>query len=66
MCLGAPLARLEMRIILEELTRRLPHIRLVEGQEFQYSPPNTSFRGPPAHVLVEWDPEANPVPTDRP
>jgi cytochrome P450 len=64
MCLGAPLARLEMRIILEELTRRLPHIRLVEGQEFAYSP-NTSFRGP-AHVLVEWDPDTNPVPADRP
>jgi hypothetical protein len=63
-CMGSPLARLEMRIILEELTRRLPHIRLVEGQRFQYSP-NTSFRGPD-HVLVEWDPSRNPVPADRP
>jgi cytochrome P450 len=53
-----------MRIILEELSRRLPHIRLVEGQRFQYSP-NTSFRGPD-HVLVEWDPRRNPVPADRP
>ena len=30
-CLGAPLARLEMKIVLEELTRRLPHMRLAEG-----------------------------------
>jgi hypothetical protein len=63
-CMGSPLARLEMRVILEELTRRLPHIRLVEGQRFEYSP-NTSFRGP-EHVLVEWDPAQNPVPADRP
>lgn len=64
MCLGAPLARLEMAIIFEELTRRLPHMRLVEGQRFDFSP-NTSFRGP-EHLLVEWDPAANPVDTDRP
>ena len=31
-CLGAPLARLEMRIILEELTRRLPDLRLADGE----------------------------------
>ena len=30
-CLGAPLARLEMKIILEELTRRLPGMRLADG-----------------------------------
>jgi hypothetical protein len=64
LCLGAPLARLEMRIILEELTRRLPHIRLTAGQSYEYSP-NTSFRGP-FHVLVEWDPHLNPTPADRP
>ncbi len=31
-CLGAPLARLELRVILEELTRRLPSLRLVPDQ----------------------------------
>lgn len=64
LCLGAPLARLEMKIIFEELARRLPHMRLVEDQEFAFSP-NTSFRGP-EHVHVEWDPADNPVPEDRP
>ncbi|MBL1067463.1 cytochrome P450 [Streptomyces sp. 7-21] len=63
-CMGATLARLEMRIFLEELTRRLPHMRLVEGQTFSYLP-NTSFRGP-RELWVEWDPAANPVPADRP
>jgi cytochrome P450 len=52
-CLGAPLARLEARIVLEELTRRLPGLRLKPNQQFTFSP-NTSFRGP-EHVLVEWD-----------
>jgi cytochrome P450 len=64
MCLGAPLARLEMRVILEELTRRLPHVQLVPNQRWEYSP-NTSHRGP-AHVLVEWDSATNPIPGDRP
>jgi hypothetical protein len=50
-CLGASLARLEARIVLEELTTRFPGMRLVEGQTFTYAP-NTTFRGP-RHVLVE-------------
>ena len=52
-CLGAPLARLELKMLLEELTRRLPHMRLVEGQTYEYSP-NIAHRGP-EHVWVEWD-----------
>ncbi|MCW3492628.1 cytochrome P450/oxidoreductase [Microbacterium sp. SSM24] len=60
-CMGKNLARMEMQIFLEELTTRLPHLRIAE-QEFTYLP-NTSFRGP-EHLWVEWDPEANPERTD--
>lgn len=56
-CMGKNIARIELRIFLEEMTRRLPHLRLAE-QEFTYLP-NTSFRGPNS-VWVEWDPEHNP------
>ena len=63
-CLGDSLAKLEMCIALEELSRRLPHMQLVAGQKWEYSP-NTSQRGP-EHVLVTWDPAQNPIPEDRP
>lgn len=63
-CTGEPLAKLELRIILEELTRRLPHIELVPGQQWEYSP-NISHRGV-EHVQVTWDPSQNPIPADRP
>ena len=56
-CMGKNIGRMEMRIFLEEMTRRLPHLRLAE-QEFSYLP-NTSFRGPD-QLLVEWDPAKNP------
>ncbi|GAB3709227.1 cytochrome P450 [Mariniluteicoccus flavus] len=56
-CLGKNLARMEMQVFVEELTRRLPHLRLAE-QEFTFVP-NTSFRGP-EHLWVEWDPAQNP------
>jgi ferredoxin-NADP reductase len=56
-CMGKNLARMEMQIFLEELTRRLPHLRLAE-QQFTYVP-NTSFRGP-EHLWVEWNPADNP------
>ncbi|WP_251863058.1 cytochrome P450/oxidoreductase [Achromobacter sp. Marseille-Q4962] len=56
-CMGKNLARMEMQIFLQELTRRLPHMKLAE-QRFTYVP-NTSFRGP-EHLWVEWDPAANP------
>jgi cytochrome P450/ferredoxin-NADP reductase len=57
-CLGKNLARMEIRILLEELTRRLPHMELLPGQEFDYLP-NISMRGP-GHLRVRWDPRRNP------
>jgi cytochrome P450/ferredoxin-NADP reductase len=56
-CMGKNLARMEMQIMLEEFTRRLPHMKLSE-QTFTYVA-NTSFRGP-EHLWVEWDPRENP------
>ncbi len=43
-CLGAPLGRLEVRIVLELLTSRTPALALVPDQSFEYSP-NALFRG---------------------
>jgi cytochrome P450 len=51
-CMGAPLARLEMRVILEQLTKRLPQLRLVEGQQWEYLP-TLVFRGV-QRLEVEW------------
>ncbi|WP_238364515.1 cytochrome P450 [Mesobacterium pallidum] len=45
MCLGAPLARLEMRVLLEELSAAFPRLQLVENQEIDWIPTIT-FRGP--------------------
>ncbi len=59
-CMGKNIARMEMRIFLEELTRRLPHLRLCD-QEFAYVP-NTSFRGP-KELWVEWDTAQTPEPS---
>src|SRR5579859_3854956 len=42
-CLGAPLVRMELRIVLELLTEHAPGMRLVPGQVFPYSA-NALFR----------------------
>jgi cytochrome P450 len=51
-CLGATLARLQVRAVLELLTARLPSLHLVEGQAFDF-PANVAFRGP-ARLEVAW------------
>jgi cytochrome P450 len=56
-CIGAPLARLEAKVVLEELSSRLPGLRLASDQRFDYSA-NSTFRGP-SHVLAEWDTPAS-------
>tara|TARA_R110002096_G_scaffold309403_1_gene503885 strand:- start:3171 stop:5459 length:2289 start_codon:yes stop_codon:yes gene_type:complete len=61
-CMGKNIARMEMRIFLEEFTKRLPHLKIVEDQQYEYLP-NTSFRGP-SSLWVEWDPAKNPERSD--
>ncbi|UOA28938.1 cytochrome P450/oxidoreductase [Pseudosulfitobacter sp. DSM 107133] len=60
-CMGKNIGRMEMRIFLEEVSRRLPHLRLAK-QDFSYMP-NMSFRGPDA-LWVEWNPASNPERAD--
>jgi cytochrome P450 len=45
LCLGAPLARLEARIVLEELSQRRPDLRLVPDQQLTFAP-SISMRAP--------------------
>jgi cytochrome P450 len=51
-CLGAPLARLQMRVALDELTQRFPDLQLVAGQTLDYAP-SASARAPRA-LEVAW------------
>jgi cytochrome P450 len=51
-CLGAPLARLEARVVLEEISKRLPSLRLAEGAKLEFRPSLTN-RGP-LSLPVTW------------
>ena len=52
-CLGAPLARMELRVTLEELAKRLPGLRMKPGQEIVYDPA-VATRSLSA-LQLEWD-----------
>lgn len=51
-CVGAPLARLELNVALQELTARLPDLRLAPGQDISYVP-NLGHRLLP-RLELEW------------
>ena len=52
-CVGAPLARLEMGILFEEISQLLPSLRLMPDQSLEFTR-NISFRGP-LKLEVAWD-----------
>ncbi|WP_235201324.1 cytochrome P450 [Microbacterium sp. CH12i] len=52
-CIGAPLARMQMKIVLEELIRRVPQLRAVDPEAIEFRE-NLSFRVPTA-VPVAWN-----------
>ncbi|WP_417563221.1 cytochrome P450 [Microbacterium sp.] len=52
-CIGAPLARLQVKVVLEELVRRVPSLRAVDPESIEFRE-NLSFRVPTA-VPVAWD-----------
>jgi cytochrome P450 len=51
-CLGSPLAKLEFKTVLEELTALIPNLKIKKDQKFSFAS-NTSFRAPQA-LDVEW------------
>ncbi|MEU8968762.1 cytochrome P450 [Streptomyces monashensis] len=54
-CVGAPLARLELRVSAERLLRRLPELRLSEPDFVPEQNRAYQMRGP-ARLPVSWDP----------
>lgn len=51
-CLGKNIGRMEMCVVIEELTRRIPYLQLSEQQFTNL--PNTSFHGP-EELWLHWD-----------
>jgi cytochrome P450 family 142 subfamily A polypeptide 1 len=54
-CLGANLARLEVKVVFQQLARRLPDIRMAPGAEVRYA--NTNFVRGVESLPVVFTPE---------
>jgi pyruvate,water dikinase len=52
-CLGAPLARLTLRVLLDEMTQRLPNLRPVASETFEFVPRLPFLQL--AHLWAEWE-----------
>jgi cytochrome P450 len=52
-CSGAPFARMEMRVALEQFLERLPELRLVPGQDYGYNQDLVTMRRV-RHLWLEW------------
>ena len=63
-CLGAPLARLQIKVASRSSAGGCRTCGSSPDQKFEYVPSSTA-RAPVA-VHVEWDPAQNPLPEDRP
>jgi cytochrome P450 len=57
-CQGAPLARLEVRVVLELLAQLAPGLQIVKDQEYSFVP-NILLRGP-KQLLVDFSSPGNP------
>jgi cytochrome P450 len=51
LCLGAHLARLELRVALEEFHARIPNYRIVPGTQLKFSPGIRQAE----RLMIEWD-----------
>ncbi|WP_434443530.1 cytochrome P450 [Lentzea sp. E54] len=51
-CLGKPLARMELQVVLPEVLRRLPGLRIADGQQVVYK--HTASAYGPARMPVAW------------
>lgn len=51
-CSGAPLARMEMKVVLNLLADKAPNMRLLPDQEYEYTP-NIALRGP-TRLMVDF------------
>ncbi|RJG02619.1 cytochrome P450 [Noviherbaspirillum sedimenti] len=59
MCLGNPLARLEIKVGMEEFFRRIPDAHIVKNQKLTYLPVLTVLAL--EKLMVEWDPKKVPA-----